>query len=94
MRYYNQPLDAVAAIQNAGVSKAALYILGNAEQVLEIKQGIDSSTLKDRLAIYTSSRSNSPNNGIDFYTSMEGVKFSEVPLLADQVLVNIKKPRI
>lgn len=91
VRYYNQPLDAVAAIQNAGVSKAALYILGNAEQVLEIKQGIDSSTLKDRLAIYTSSRSNSPNNGIDFYTSMEGVKFSEVPLLADQSSSEYKK---
>lgn len=83
VRYYNQPLDSVASIQNAGVSKAGLYVLGNAEQVLEIKQGIDSSNLKDRLAIYTSSRSNSPNNGLDFYTSMEGVKFSEVPLLAD-----------
>ncbi|HGO5824063.1 TPA: penicillin-binding protein activator [Mannheimia haemolytica] len=83
VRYYNQPLDAVASIQNAGVSKAGLYILGNAEQVLEIKQGIDSSSLKDRLAIYASSRSNSPNNATEFYTAMEGVKFSEVPLLAD-----------
>lgn len=91
VRYYNQPLDAVASIQNAGVTKAGLYILGNAEQVLEIKQGIDSSNLKDRLAIYTSSRSNSPNNGIDFYTSMEGVKFSEVPLLADQSSSEYKK---
>lgn len=83
VRYYNQPLDSVAAIQNIGVAKAGLYILGNAGQVVEIKQGIDNSNLKDRLAIYTSSRSNSPNNGIDFYTVMEGVKFSEVPLLAD-----------
>ncbi|MEG9529970.1 penicillin-binding protein activator [Mannheimia indoligenes] len=83
VRYYNQPLDSVASIQNAGVTKAGLYVLGGAEQVLEIKQGIDSSNLKDRLVIYTSSRSNSPNNGIDFYTAMEGVKFSEVPLLAD-----------
>lgn len=83
VRYYNQPLDSVASIQNAGVTKAGLYVLGGAEQVVEIKQGIDSSNLKDRLVIYTSSRSNSPNNGIDFYTAMEGVKFSEVPLLAD-----------
>lgn len=83
MRYYNQPLDSVASIQNAGITKAGLYVLGGAEQVVEIKQGIDSSSLKDRLVIYTSSRSNSPNNGIDFYTAMEGVKFSEVPLLAD-----------
>ncbi|MEG9490279.1 penicillin-binding protein activator [Mannheimia indoligenes] len=83
VRYYNQPLDSVASIQNAGITKAGLYVLGGAEQVVEIKQGIDSSNLKDRLVIYTSSRSNSPNNGIDFYTAMEGVKFSEVPLLAD-----------
>ncbi|QHB16601.1 penicillin-binding protein activator [Mannheimia pernigra] len=83
VRYYNQPLDSVATIQNTGVTKAGLYILGNAGQVVEIKQGIDNSNLKDRLAMYTSSRSNSPNNGIDFYTVMEGVKFSEVPLLAD-----------
>ncbi|QLB39428.1 penicillin-binding protein activator [Mannheimia pernigra] len=83
VRYYNQPLDSVATIQNTGVTKAGLYILGNAGQVVEIKQGIDNSNLKDRLAMYTSSRSNSPNNGIDFYTIMEGVKFSEVPLLAD-----------
>lgn len=83
VRYYNQPLDSVASIQNAGVTKAGLYVLGGAEQVVEIKQAIDSSSLKDRLVIYTSSRSNSPNNGIDFYTAMEGVKFSEVPLLAD-----------
>ncbi|MEG9481425.1 penicillin-binding protein activator [Mannheimia sp. HC-2023] len=83
VRYYNQPLDSVASIQNAGVTKAGLYVLGGAEQVVEIKQGIDSSNLKDRLVIYTSSRSNSPNNGIDFYMAMEGVKFSEVPLLAD-----------
>lgn len=66
VRYYNQPLDSVATIQNTGVTKAGLYILGNAGQVVEIKQGIDNSNLKDRLAMYTSSRSNSPNNGIDF----------------------------
>ncbi|QIM67142.1 penicillin-binding protein [Mannheimia granulomatis] len=91
VRYYNQPLDSVASIQNAGVTKAGLYVLGNAEQVLEIKQGIDNSTLKERLAIYTSSRSNSPNNGIDFYTSLEGVKFSEVPLLSDTSSAEYKK---
>ncbi|MDD0823222.1 penicillin-binding protein activator [Mannheimia sp. AT1] len=91
VRYYYQPLDSVAAIQNAGISRAGLYILGNAEQVLDIKQGVDNSNLKERLALYTSSRSNSPNNGIDFYTSMEGVKFSEVPLLADPTSNEYKK---
>ncbi|MFA9499122.1 penicillin-binding protein activator [Mannheimia sp. E30BD] len=91
VRYYNQPLDSVASIQNARVTKAGLYVLGGAEQVVEIKQGIDTSNLKDRLAIYTSSRSNSPNNGIDFYTAMEGVKFSEVPLLADMTSSEYQK---
>lgn len=91
VRYYYQPLDSVAAIQSIGISQAGLYVLGYADQVLEIKQGVDNSSLKERLAIYTSSRSNSPNNGIDFYTSMEGVKFSEIPLLADPKLSEYKK---
>lgn len=84
VRYYNQALDAVSAIQNAGGAQgAALYALGSAEQLLEIKQAVDNSSMAGQLAIYTSSRSNSPNNGIDFRTSMEGVKFSEIPLLSD-----------
>lgn len=91
VRYYNKPLDAVNSIQNSGGRKVGLYVLGNAGDVLEIKHGIDNSSLGDNLAIYTSSRSNSPNNGIDFYNSMEGVKFSEVPLLADQHSSEYKK---
>lgn len=84
VRYYNIPQDAVVAIQNSGgVQGAALYALGTAEQLLELKQGIDGSSLAGQLNIYTSSRSNSPNNGIEFRTAMEGVKFSEIPLLAD-----------
>lgn len=82
VRYYNQPLDAVAAIQNNGVAQGSgLYMLGTAEEVLQIKQGIDQASLK--LPMYTSSRSNSPNNDSEFFTAMEGVKFSEIPLLAD-----------
>lgn len=85
VRYYNSPLDALVAIQNAGGSTQgkALYILGTAEQVAELKQGIDNSELAGKFPIYTSSRSNSPNNGPDFRLTMEGVKFSEIPLLAN-----------
>ncbi|EFX90693.1 LppC [Actinobacillus ureae ATCC 25976] len=84
VRYYNIPQDSVVAIQNSGSTQgAALYTLGTAEQLLELKQGVDNSALAGQLAIYTSSRSNSPNNGIEFRTSMEGVKFSEIPLLSD-----------
>ena len=56
-----------------------------------IKQGIDASPLKDQLAIYTSSRTNSPTNDADFYIAMEGVKFSEIPLLADPTSDEYKK---
>ncbi|AKO45236.1 penicillin-binding protein activator [[Haemophilus] ducreyi] len=85
IRYYNQPLDVITTIQNSAnnLQETALYALGNAEQLLEIKQGLDNSTIAGQLAIYTASRSNSPNNGIEFRTAMEGVKFSEIPLLAD-----------
>ncbi|ANF71070.1 penicillin-binding protein [[Haemophilus] ducreyi] len=85
IRYYNQPLDVITTIQNSAnnLQETALYALGNAEQLLEIKQGLENSTIAGQLAIYTASRSNSPNNGIEFRTAMEGVKFSEIPLLAD-----------
>lgn len=84
VRYYtSQPMDAVAALQNEGSAQGAgIYALGTPEQVLEIKQSLDCSSLKGA-QVYTSSRSNSPNNGLEFRTAMEGVKFSEVPLLSD-----------
>lgn len=83
VRYYNSSEDAVAGIQSTNASQGGLYLLGTAEQVYEIKQGVDSTPLKGVFAIYTSSRSNAPTNGADYYTAMEGVKFSEIPLLAD-----------
>lgn len=83
-RYYHQPLDSIEALQNAGVAAGSgLYLLGTAEQLTELKQGIDNSSLAGKFPLYTSSRSNSPNNGPDFRLTMEGVKFSEIPLLAD-----------
>lgn len=84
IRYYNEPLESVASLQNNGLaSQSGIYILGTNNQLLEIKQGIDNSTLAGQFPLYTSSRSNSPNNGAEFRLTMEGVKFSEIPLLAD-----------
>lgn len=84
IRYYHQPLDSVSALQTAGVaSQSGAYLLGNAEQLTELKQGLDNAGLSAKFALYSSSRSNSPNNGPDFRLTMEGVIFSEVPLLAD-----------
>lgn len=84
IRYYNEPLDSVASLQNSAVGAGAgLYALGTAEQVLQIKQELDASQLANQFPIYTSSRSNSSHNDQDFRLAMEGVKFSEIPLLAD-----------
>lgn len=84
IRYYKQPLDSISTLQNSGVaSNSGLYLLGNAEQLVALKQGIDASNFSGKYPLYTSSRSNSPNNGPDFRLTMEGVKFSEIPLLSD-----------
>lgn len=92
VRYYNQPLDSVVALQNNGIgSGSALYVLGTAEELLEIKQGIDNSPLANQFPIYTSSRSHSTNNSDEFRVSMEGVKFSEIPLLAQVDSAEFKK---
>lgn len=85
IRFYNQPLDSVASLQNSGIANgSAIYMLGTAEQIMDMKQGIDSSALAGKITLYTSSRSNSPNNGPDFRLGMEGVKFSEIPLIAER----------
>ncbi|MGX2950212.1 penicillin-binding protein activator [Ursidibacter sp. B-7004-1] len=92
IRYYHQPLDSISALQTVGVApNSGLYLLGNAEQLTELKQGLDSSSLAGKFALYSSSRSNSPNNGPDFRLTMEGVKFSEIPLLADTESESYKK---
>lgn len=84
VRYYHQPLDSVTVLENSGlIQSSGLYLLGTAQQIREIKQGLDNSSLAGKYPLYTSSRSNSPNNGPDFRLTMEGVKFSEIPLLAD-----------
>ena len=91
VRYYSSAEDAIASILSAGITQGGLYLLGSPDDVVLIKQGIDASPLKDQLAIYTSSRTNSPTNDADFYTAMEGVKFSEIPLLADSNSDEYKK---
>lgn len=92
IRYYHEPLESVASLQNNGISgQSGVYILGTNSQLLDIKQGIDNSALAGQFPIYTSSRSNSPNNGAEFRLTMEGVKFSEIPLLADEESTEYKK---
>lgn len=84
VRYYNEALDSVVSLQNNPIgSGSGLYVLGTAEQLLHIKQGIDGSNLAGQFPIYSSSRSNSADNDEEYRIAMEGVKFSEIPLLAD-----------
>ncbi|MDO4697765.1 MAG: penicillin-binding protein activator [Pasteurellaceae bacterium] len=84
VRYYHQVADSLSSLSQTGIPQGSgLYLLGTTPaQVIELKQGLDNSALSEQFPIYTSSRTNSPNNGADFRFTMEGVKFSEIPLLA------------
>ncbi len=92
IRYYNEAFEGVSLLQSADLAQGSgIYVLGTAEQLVDVKQGIDNSPLANQYPIYTSSRSNSPNNGPDFRLTMEGVKFSEIPLLSDPESDEYKK---
>ncbi len=92
IRYYNEAFEGISLLQSASLSQGSgIYVLGTAEQLVDVKQGIDNSPLANQYPIYTSSRSNSPNNGPDFRLTMEGVKFSEIPLLSDPESDEYKK---
>ncbi|MDP0254921.1 penicillin-binding protein activator [Glaesserella parasuis] len=92
IRYYNQAFEVTSLLQGSGIGQGSgLYALGTAEQLSDLKQSLDNSPLANQFPIYTSSRSNSPNNGPDFRLTMEGVKFSEIPLLSDPSSSEYKK---
>lgn len=92
IRYYNQPLDSVVSLQNGGVATgSALYVVGNADELFEIKQGLNNQALEVALPVYASSRSHSPNSGDEFRLTMEGVKFSEIPLFTEAYSAEFQK---
>ncbi|MCT8595024.1 penicillin-binding protein activator, partial [Glaesserella parasuis] len=92
IRYYNQAFEVASLLQGSVLGQGSgLYALGTAEQLSDLKQSLDNSPLANQFPIYTSSRSNSPNNGPDFRLTMEGVKFSEIPLLSDPSSSEYKK---
>ncbi|MDP8051251.1 penicillin-binding protein activator [Pasteurella atlantica] len=91
VRYYDQAADIVNKLQNE--EGKALYFLGTADQLLEAKESLNSSHFANQFAIYSSSRSHSPNSNADFYITMNGVKFSEIPLLTDKSSQEYKKAR-
>lgn len=61
----------------------SIYIVANTDELVMIKAMLDMNVAsRSKAAIYASSRSNQANNNADFRLDMEGIKFSEIPLLA------------
>ncbi|EJD6410056.1 penicillin-binding protein activator [Providencia sp. CRE-3FA-0001] len=60
-----------------------VYIVATRDELTLIKPMIEMAiSTRSRPALYTSSRSNQAGSGADYRFEMDGVKFSEVPLLA------------
>ncbi|MFC0178833.1 penicillin-binding protein activator [Thorsellia kenyensis] len=75
-------LDINGPIRDGGVD--SIYVIAEAEKWLYIKPIIDAATAgKNSVGLYASSRSHQNNSGPDFRLEMQGVKFSEIPLLAN-----------
>lgn len=84
IRYYNQAADVQIALEQSPIVRGSgLYMPVSAEEVMEIKENINNSPLAGQFPIYASSRSHLASNGNDFNLVMEGVRFSEIPLLAE-----------
>lgn len=61
----------------------SIYILANTRELTLIKTMLDMKvTSRSKAELYASSRSNQANSSPDFRLDMEGLKFSEIPLLA------------
>ncbi|WP_409026158.1 penicillin-binding protein activator [Gallibacterium anatis] len=82
--YYTLVDDILANLKNATMNGKvnAIYVVADSQQLQEIKTALDNSDAHD-IAIYATSRSNSANNGPDYRLTMNGVKFSDIPLLSD-----------
>ncbi|HGJ5876858.1 MAG TPA: penicillin-binding protein activator [Arsenophonus sp.] len=61
----------------------AVYIVATSDELLLIKPMIDIATdSRTRPVLYASSRSHQTDLSTDYYLEMEGLQFSEIPLLA------------
>lgn len=84
VKYYNKPKDYFEFLQNIDLyDEHGIYILGEPNDVLAFKQALNrTQLLGNKFKIYTSSRSNSPNNGLSFRNSMNGVQFTDISLFS------------
>ncbi|MDH2365130.1 MULTISPECIES: penicillin-binding protein activator [Providencia] len=72
----SQYIDSAGAIDG-------VYIVATRDELTLIKPMIEMAiSSRSRPALYTSSRSNQAGSGADYRFEMDGVKFSEIPLLA------------
>lgn len=75
------PLDIKGPIRSNNVD--SIYIIAESEKLLIVKPIIDAATQgKSTVGIYASSRSNRNSLRPDFRLEMQGVQFSDVPLLS------------
>lgn len=83
--YYNSNEDIVASTQallaqSSNSAAVGLYIVADNTQLQQVKTTLDNDTVS--LPVYANSRSNSANNGAEYRFSMNGVKFTDIPLLS------------
>ncbi|WP_369308654.1 penicillin-binding protein activator [Providencia rettgeri] len=77
------PVNTGNPLGNVTGSIDSVYIVATRDELTLIKPMIEMAiSSRSRPALYTSSRSNQAGSGADYRFEMDGVKFSEIPLLA------------
>ncbi|EBW1656292.1 penicillin-binding protein activator [Proteus vulgaris] len=85
------PLD-TQSIPSAGGSIDSVYIIATSDELTLIKPMIDMAiSTKKRPPIYVSSRSNQGGTGPDFRMEMDGIQFSDIPLMVGANLPLMQK---
>lgn len=70
-------------VESATGAIDAVYIVATRDELTLVKPMIEMAiSTRQRPALYASSRSNQASSGADYRFEMDGVKFSEIPLLA------------
>ncbi|MBG6032759.1 penicillin-binding protein activator [Proteus hauseri] len=85
------PLE-TQSIPSAGGAIDSVYIIATSDELTLIKPMIDMAiSTKKRPPIYVSSRSNQGGTGPDFRMEMEGIQFSDIPLMTGANLLLMQK---
>ncbi|WP_159565616.1 penicillin-binding protein activator [Budvicia diplopodorum] len=82
MRLQGQPITLASGITGAPAGAVdAIYIIATQPELALIKPMLDISKASASASLYASSRSYQAGSGPDFRFEMEGVQFSEIPIL-------------